>query len=127
MKNSLYLDLNSILSSAQTLLRAIVLKLFLEGEAEFRGLGSPLPSLHHLNMCILYYVPTSAHIKCVAINGIYMVELQDRVLAPWGPSSISAVAELVLFFKPYRSYILGWSENCTNLFFLAVCQQGHKV
>ena len=25
----------------------------------------------------------------------YIVELQDRVLAPWGPSSISAVAKLV--------------------------------
>ena len=35
--------------------------------------------------------------KCVVITVTYMVELQDRVLAPWGPSSISAVAELVLF------------------------------
>ena len=24
----------------------------------------------------------------------YIVELKDRVLAPWGPSSISAIAEL---------------------------------
>ena len=36
-----------------------------------------------------------AVIKCVSINVIYMVELKHRVLAPWGPSSISAVAELV--------------------------------
>ena len=28
----------------------------------------------------------------------HIVELKDRVLAPWGPSSISAVAELVYFF-----------------------------
>ena len=28
----------------------------------------------------------------------HIVELKDRVLAPWGPSSISAVAELV---EPY--------------------------
>ena len=27
-----------------------------------------------------------------------MVELKDRVLAPWGPSSISAEAELVDIF-----------------------------
>ena len=33
--------------------------------------------------------------KCLVITVTYMVELQDRVLAPWGPSSISAVAELV--------------------------------
>ena len=26
----------------------------------------------------------------------YVIELKDKVLAPWGPSSISAVAELVL-------------------------------
>ena len=25
----------------------------------------------------------------------YIIQLQERVLAPWGPSSISAVAELV--------------------------------
>ena len=33
--------------------------------------------------------------KCVVITVTYIVENQDRVLAPWGPSSISAVAELV--------------------------------
>ena len=39
--------------------------------------------------------------KCLVITVTYMVELQDRVLAPWGPSSISAVAGLVDFFGPY--------------------------
>ena len=34
--------------------------------------------------------------KCVVITVTYMVELQDRVLVPWGLSSISAVAEFVL-------------------------------
>ena len=34
----------------------------------------------------------------------YMVELQYRVLAPWGPSSISAVAELVIFHYT-RSFV----------------------
>lgn len=34
--------------------------------------------------------------KCVAITVTYMVELQDRVLVPWDPLSISAVAKLVL-------------------------------
>ena len=33
--------------------------------------------------------------KCVVITVTYMVELQDKVLAPWGLLSISAVAELV--------------------------------
>ena len=42
-------------------------------------------------------VPIIANINCVAINVIYMVELKYIVLAPWGPSSISAVAELVSF------------------------------
>ena len=37
------------------------------------------------------------YMKCVVINMIYMVKPQDRVLAQWGPSSVSAVAELVLF------------------------------
>ena len=31
------------------------------------------------------------------INEAYMVKLQDRVLAPWGPLSIFTVAELVWF------------------------------
>ena len=39
--------------------------------------------------------------KCVVITVTYMVELQDRVLAPWGPSSISAVAELVFLSDRY--------------------------
>ena len=41
--------------------------------------------------------------KCVVITVTYMVELQVRVLALWGPSSISAVAELVfeLFLKHF--------------------------
>ena len=34
-------------------------------------------------------------IKCVVTKVKYIVELKDRVLAPWGPSSISAKAELV--------------------------------
>ena len=37
--------------------------------------------------------------KYVVITVTYLVELQDRVLGPWGPSSISAVAELVLLTK----------------------------
>ena len=37
-------------------------------------------------------------IKCAITKVKHIVELKDRVLAPWGPSSISAVAELVLFF-----------------------------
>ena len=43
----------------------------------------------------MWLIPTLADIKCVMIALISMVELQDRVLAPWGPSSISTVAELV--------------------------------
>ena len=35
-------------------------------------------------------------IKCVTTKVKYIVELKDRVLAPWVPSSISAVAELVV-------------------------------
>ena len=35
-------------------------------------------------------------IKCVITKVRYIVEPKDRVLAPWGPSSISAVAELVI-------------------------------
>ena len=34
-------------------------------------------------------------IKCVITRVKNIVELKDRVLAPWGPSFISAVAELV--------------------------------
>ena len=45
----------------------------------------------------MYCVPILANIRCVALNVIYMVELKYRVLAPMGPLSISAVAELVLF------------------------------
>ena len=36
--------------------------------------------------------------KCVVITVTYTIELQDRVLAPWGLSSISAVAALVFFY-----------------------------
>ena len=36
-------------------------------------------------------------IKCVVTRVKHIVELKDRVLVPWGPSSISAVAELVLY------------------------------
>ena len=43
----------------------------------------------------MYCVPIHANIKCVVINVIYIVELQYRVLATWGPSSISRVAEFV--------------------------------
>ena len=35
-------------------------------------------------------------IECAISKVKYIVELKDRVLAPWGPSSISAIAELVL-------------------------------
>ena len=34
---------------------------------------------------------------CYNKGKTYSIELKDRVLAPWGPSSISAVAELVIF------------------------------
>ena len=37
--------------------------------------------------------------KCVTTKVKFIVELKDRVLAPWGPSSISAVAELVLMLS----------------------------
>ena len=36
-------------------------------------------------------------IKCAITKVKYIVELKDRVLAPWGLSSIFAVAELVTF------------------------------
>ena len=35
-------------------------------------------------------------IKCAITKVKSIVELKDRVLTPWGPSSISAVAELDL-------------------------------
>ena len=35
-------------------------------------------------------------IECAITKVKHIVELKDRVLVPWGPSSISAVAELVL-------------------------------
>ena len=35
--------------------------------------------------------------KCVITKVEYILELKDRVLAPWGSSSISAVAELVKY------------------------------
>ena len=54
----------------------------------------------------MYCVPIHANIKCVSINVIYMVELKYRVLAPWGPSSISAVAELVFFIDFYRLHYM---------------------
>ena len=38
-------------------------------------------------------------IKCVITKVKYIVELKDRVLAPWGPSSISSEAELRLLIK----------------------------
>ena len=38
-------------------------------------------------------------INCVITKVKYIVELKDRVLAPWGPSSISAEAELVSKIK----------------------------
>ena len=52
----------------------------------------------------MYCVPIHANIKCVSINVIYMVELKYRVLAPWGPSSISAVAELVFICNRETSF-----------------------
>ena len=38
-------------------------------------------------------------IKCVITRVKHIVELRDRVPAPWGPSSISAVAELVRSYR----------------------------
>ena len=46
--------------------------------------------------------------KCVVITVTYMVELQDRVLAPQGPSSIAAVAELVLELQTF------WLLSCCS-------------
>ena len=41
-------------------------------------------------------------IKCAITKVKHIVELKDRGLAPWGPSSISAVAKLVnLFWESY--------------------------
>ena len=64
----------------------------------------------------MYCVLVLANIKCVAINVIYMVELKDRVLAAWGPSSISAVAELVSI-KNYVQGLKNISEKiCLTLY-----------
>ena len=48
-------------------------------------------------------------IKCVITRVKHIVELKDRVLPPWGPSSISAVAELV-YMK--RGNMLNVSKSC---------------
>ena len=52
----------------------------------------PLKSTYHTHVVCTHNIST---LKCVVVNRIYVVEIQDRVLAPLGPSSISAVAELV--------------------------------
>ena len=52
-------------------------------------------------------------IKCAITKVKHIVELKDRVLAPWGPLSISAIAELVIFRENELSM-----KNCslrTNL------------
>ena len=46
-------------------------------------------------------MPTLAHMKPVVINVPYMVKLQDRLLAPLGPSSIYTVAEPVDHLKDF--------------------------
>ena len=58
-------------------------------------------------------------IKCAITKVKHIVELKDRVLAPWGPSSISAVAELVItrhfistvFITGKTLYRIVFSEN----------------
>ena len=42
-------------------------------------------------------------IKCDITKVKHIVGLKDRVLAPWGPSSISAVTELVFDYLSYPS------------------------
>ena len=49
--------------------------------------------LYHKNR-LLFIVLYRHGIKCAITKVKHTVELKDRVLAPWGPSSISAVAEL---------------------------------
>ena len=45
-------------------------------------------------------------LNCFVVNRTYVVEIQNRVLAPLGPSSISAVAELVFFIDFYRLHYM---------------------
>ena len=56
-------------------------------------------------------------IKCAITKVKHIVELKDRVLAPWGPSSISAVAELVFYvfmhiLKKLKKYLeKNWKKS----------------
>ena len=50
----------------------------------------------------LGYLGYCTGIKCVITKVKYIVELKDRVLVPWGPLSISAMAELVFFKNPLK-------------------------
>ena len=45
-------------------------------------------------------------LNCFVVNRTYVVEIQNRVLVPLGPSSISAVAELVFFIDFYRLHYM---------------------
>ena len=57
--------------------------------------GEYVAIVYTLNNTLLIIVLYRHGIKCAITKVKHIVELKDRVLAPWGPSSISAVAELV--------------------------------
>ena len=60
----------------------------------------PLKSTYHTHVVCTDNISA---LKCVVVNRTYVVEIQDKVLAPLGPSSISAVAELVyLIIATYK-------------------------
>ena len=59
--------------------------------------GDYITVVYALNYTYLIIVLYRHGIKCAITKVKHIVELKDRVLAPWGPSSISAVAELVVF------------------------------
>ena len=56
----------------------------------------------------------------------YKAKLQDRVLAQWGPLSISAVAELVLIHNAHQTISPNWywfpdmTINVQNLIFMLI-------
>ena len=58
--------------------------------------GDYITVVYALNNTFLIIVLYRHVIKCVIKRKVkYIEELKYRVLAPWGPSSISAVAELI--------------------------------
>ena len=60
--------------------------------------GEYVAIVHTLINTLLIIVLYRHGIKCAITKVKHIVELKDRVLAPWDPSSISAVAELVYLF-----------------------------